>query len=80
MELAEFGTGQVFWSFLWFFTFLVWVMMLFYVFSDVFRSTDMTGAAKAAWAIIVIILPFLGVFLYLIVRGSKMSSSQRSTS
>jgi hypothetical protein len=69
---AEFGTGQVFWSMLWFFLFFIWIMILFQVFADIFRSDDLSGWGKALWSIFVIIVPFLGVFIYLIARGHKM--------
>ena len=72
MLAAEWGTGQVFWSFLWFFMFFIWIWLLIIVFSDIFRSRDLSGWAKALWVIFVIILPYLGVFVYLIARGSKM--------
>ena len=69
---AEWGTGQVFWSTLWFFLFFIWLWLLIVVFGDIFRSRDMSGWAKALWTIFVIVLPYLGVFIYLIVRGQKM--------
>jgi flagellar biosynthesis/type III secretory pathway M-ring protein FliF/YscJ len=69
---AEFGTGQVFLSMLWFFLFFIWIWILITVFADLFRSHDLSGWAKAAWVIFVIILPYLGVFVYLIARGHKM--------
>ena len=70
--LAEFSVGQVFWSMLWFFLFFIWIWLLIVVFSDIFRSPDMGGGAKALWTIFVIVLPYLGVFVYLIARGGKM--------
>jgi len=70
---ADFGSGQVFWSMLWFFLFFIWIWILITVFADIFRSHDMGGFAKAIWVIFVIILPYLGVFVYLIARGHKMS-------
>ena len=70
---AEFGTGQVFWSILWFFLFFVWIMLIFNIFGDIIRSHDMSGVAKALWAIFIIFLPYLGIFAYLIIRGGKMS-------
>jgi hypothetical protein len=70
--LAEFGTGQVFWSMLWFFLFFIWIWLLITVFSDIFRSKDLSGWGKALWTIFVIVLPYLGVFVYLIARGRKM--------
>jgi hypothetical protein len=73
--LAEFGTGQVFWSMLWFFLFFIWLGLLFQVFGDIFRSRDMSGISKALWSFLVIVLPYFGVFLYLIVRGPKMQQN-----
>jgi Short C-terminal domain/Phospholipase_D-nuclease N-terminal len=73
MVAAEWGTGQVFWSFLWFFLFFLWIWLLIMVFADIFRSHDLSGWGKALWTIFVIILPYLGVFVYLIARGHKMS-------
>ena len=70
--LAEFGTGQVFWSMVWFFLFFIWIWLLIVVFSDIFRSRDMSGWGKALWIIFVIVMPYLGVFVYLIARGHKM--------
>ena len=69
---ADFGTGQVFWSFLWFFLFFIWIWLLIIVFSDIFRSHDLSGWAKALWSIFIIVVPYLGVFVYLIARGHKM--------
>ena len=69
---SEFGTGQVFWSMLWFFLFFIWIWLLIVVFSDIFRSHDMGGFAKTLWVLFVIIMPYLGVFVYLIARGGKM--------
>jgi hypothetical protein len=69
---AEWGTGQVFWSMIWFFLFFIWIWLLIVVFSDIFRSHDLSGIAKALWIIFVIFLPYLGVFVYLIARGHKM--------
>ena len=61
-----------FWTMLIFFVFILWIFILFQVIVDVFRSHDMGGFAKALWVIFIIILPFLGVFVYLIARGGKM--------
>ena len=73
MVIADgFGTGQVFWSMLWFFLFVIWIWLLIAIFSDIFRSPDLSGWGKAIWSIFVIFLPYLGVFAYLIARGGKM--------
>jgi hypothetical protein len=69
---AEFGTGQVLWSMLWFFMFFIWIWLLITVFADIFRSHDLGGFAKAIWVLFVIFIPYLGVFVYLIARGHKM--------
>jgi ABC-type multidrug transport system fused ATPase/permease subunit len=61
-----------FWTILWLFLFFIWIWILISVFVDIFRSHDLGGWGKALWVIFVIILPFLGVFVYLIARGGKM--------
>jgi len=63
---------DLFWTMLELFLFIVWIWLLIVVFTDIFRSHDLGGFAKALWVIFVIILPFLGVFIYLIARGGKM--------
>jgi len=68
----DFGTGQVFWSLLWFFMFFIWIWLLIIVFSDIFRSHDIGGFAKFLWVLFVILVPYLGVFVYVIARGHKM--------
>src|SRR5215211_6747251 len=73
MVVADFGTGQVFWSMLWFFLFFIWIWLLITVFADIFRNHDLSGWGKALWVIFVILVPYLGVFVYLIARGHKMS-------
>jgi hypothetical protein len=61
---------------LYFFLFFIWIWLLVMVFFDIFRSRDLGGGAKALWCIFIIILPFLGVFVYLIARGGKMHERQ----
>ncbi len=55
-----------------FFIFLIWFWLLIMIFTDIFRSRDLGGGAKALWVIFVIVLPFLGILVYLIARGGKM--------
>jgi heme exporter protein D len=62
----------LFWSMMIFFLWFAWLMLLFRVFGDIFRSRDMGGWAKGLWSIFVILLPFLGVFIYVIVNGRAM--------
>jgi hypothetical protein len=54
------------------FVFFIWFWLLIVVFGDIFRSQDLSGVAKMLWVVFVIILPFLGIFVYLIARGGKM--------
>jgi hypothetical protein len=51
MLLAEFGTGQVLWSMLWFLLFFIWIWLLMGLFSDIFRSPDLSRWGKALWVI-----------------------------
>ncbi len=69
---SSFGSGQVFLSMLEFFFFIIWIWLLIVIFADIFRSRDLSGWAKALWTIFVVILPYIGVFIYLIVRGHSM--------
>jgi hypothetical protein len=78
MLIAEFGTGQVFWSMLWFTLFFFWIWTVIMVFSDVLRSDDLSGWGKALWTIFIIFLPVLGVFVYLIARGRSMQERAMS--
>jgi ABC-type multidrug transport system fused ATPase/permease subunit len=55
------------------FLFIIWFWLAIVVFSDVFRSQDLGGGAKTLWVALVIVLPFFGVFAYLIARGGKMT-------
>jgi hypothetical protein len=72
--LAEtWGVGQVLWSMIWFTLFFIWIWLLIVVFADIFRSHDLGGFAKFLWVIFIVIVPYLGVFVYLIARGHKMS-------
>ena len=72
MLVADFGTGELFWSMLWFFLWIIWIWLLIVVFGDIFRSRDLSGWAKALWTIFVILVPYLGIFVYLIARGRQM--------
>ena len=64
------------WSILWFFLFFVWIMLIFTIFGDIIRNDDMSGWGKAIWSILIIFLPFLGIFAYLIINGNKMGERQ----
>jgi len=72
MLASSYPVLDAFLTMLYFFLFIIWIWLLIMVFIDIFRSHDMGGGAKALWVIFIIILPFLGVFVYLIARGGKM--------
>ena len=55
-----------------FFLFFAWIMVLFWVFGDLFRSRDLGGFAKTIWVLVIIIFPWFGVLIYLIARGKGM--------
>lgn len=68
----------LFWSMLIFFLWIAWLVLLFKVIADIFRSQDLGGLAKALWLIFVILAPLLGTFVYLIARGGATSSRARA--
>lgn len=59
-----------------FFLFFAWFMCLFWVFGDIFRSSDLGGGGKTLWVIFVILIPWLGILVYLIARGGGMQQRQ----
>jgi hypothetical protein len=63
---------DLFLTMLWFFLFVAWIYLLISVYADVFRSDDLGGWGKAFWVLFVLVLPYLGVFVYLIARGGSM--------
>jgi hypothetical protein len=63
----------ILWSMFIFFLWIAWFMLLFRVFADVFRRHDIGGGAKVLWIIFVVVVPFLGVFVYLIAENNKMA-------
>ena len=67
-----------FWTMLFFFVFILWIFLLIQVIVDVFRSRDLGGLSKALWLLFIIVLPFLGVLIYLIARGGKMHQHQEA--
>lgn len=76
MLAAEWTVLQVFWSVLWVTIFVLWIFLVIRVFVDIFRSRDLSGWAKALWTIFVILFPYLGVFVYLVARGHKMTEHE----
>jgi Short C-terminal domain/Phospholipase_D-nuclease N-terminal len=70
---ASYPFLDVMWTMLVFFAWIIWFWLLITVFADLFRRHDLSGFAKVLWIIFVIVLPFLGVFIYLIAEGKGMS-------
>ena len=64
---------EVFWTMLVFFAFFIWIWLLITVFADLFRRSDTSGWAKVAWIVLIILLPYLGVFIYLIAEHKGMT-------
>jgi hypothetical protein len=69
---ADYPFLDVFWTMLVFFAWVSWIMILFRVVGDIFRRQDTSGWGKAAWLVFVIVLPFVGVLIYLIANGDEM--------
>jgi ABC-type multidrug transport system fused ATPase/permease subunit len=63
---------SVFWTMLEFFFLFIWIFLVISVFFDIFRSHDLSGGVKALWILFVVVLPYLGVLIYLIARGGSM--------
>jgi Phospholipase_D-nuclease N-terminal/Short C-terminal domain len=70
---ADYPFLDIFWTMLVFFAWVIWFWLLITVFSDLFRRHDISGWGKAGWTVLVIVLPFLGVFAYLVAQGKHMA-------
>jgi hypothetical protein len=73
MFAAEYPFLEVLWTMLVIFAWVIWFWLLITVFADLFRRHDIGGGKKVVWIIFVILLPFLGVFVYLISQGHSMT-------
>jgi hypothetical protein len=70
---ADYPFLDVFWTMLVFVFWVIWIWILITVLIDLFSRDDLSGWGKAAWALFVIVLPYLGVFIYLITQGNNMA-------
>jgi hypothetical protein len=70
---ADYPFLNILWSMIIFFAWVVWIWMMITILSDVFRRRDIGGWAKAAWTVFMIVLPFLGVLIYLIAQHDHMA-------
>jgi type VI protein secretion system component VasK len=71
--LADFGSGQVFWSLIWFFLFFAYIWILITILMDLFRDHELSGWAKAIWIIALLFVPLITMLVYLIARGGGMA-------
>ncbi len=71
--LANYTFGDVLWSFFVFFAWVIWFWLLITVFSDLFRRHDLSGWGKTGWIILVIVLPYVGVFIYILAEHDGMA-------
>ena len=69
----NFGNGDVLLWMFEFFLFVIWFWLLLTIFTDLFRDHELSGGAKALWVIFVVVLPFIGILVYLIARGHGMA-------
>jgi len=72
MLVADFTFFDFFWSMLVFFLWIMWFWLLFTIWTDIFRRHDISGGMKAVWLVFTIVVPFLGVFVYLITQDKGM--------
>jgi hypothetical protein len=72
----EYPLFNVFLTMLYLFVGILWIFLLMKVITDIFRSSDIGGWGKTAWMVFVILLPFLGVFVYVVARGKSMSERE----
>ena len=73
MLATDYPFLDVMWTMAVFFIWILWIWLLFTVFADIFRRRDISGMAKTGWIVFAILLPFLGVFIYLIVNHDGMT-------
>jgi hypothetical protein len=77
---ADYPFLDIFWTMIIFFSWVIWIWTVISVLSDVFTRHDLSGWAKAAWVVFVIVLPFLGVLIYLIANGGAMAERRMDQS
>jgi Short C-terminal domain/Phospholipase_D-nuclease N-terminal len=70
---ADYPFLDILWTMLVFFGWVIWFWLLILVFSDLFSRHDISGWGKAGWIVLVVVLPYLGVFIYLIAQGRQMA-------
>ncbi len=76
MIASDYPFLDVLWTMVIFFVWILWIWLLFTVFADIFRRHDISGGKKTLWIVFTILLPFLGVFVYLITQNVGMTERQ----
>ncbi|WP_432135107.1 MULTISPECIES: SHOCT domain-containing protein [unclassified Streptomyces] len=77
MNLAyDYPVLGAFWTAMWIFLWVLWIVLLFRIIADIFRDDSLGGGAKTGWLVFVILLPFLGVFVYILARGQGMGDRE----
>lgn len=74
--MRDYPLLDLFWTMLYFFFWIVWIFLLLRIITDIFRSPDLSGWARAGWTAMLVLLPFIGVLAYLIFRGSDMHTRE----
>ncbi|MEY9926796.1 preprotein translocase subunit YajC [Catenulispora sp. GP43] len=64
---------NAFWMIFWFFIWVMWLILLFRIIADIFTDRELSGWGKVGWTLLVLLLPFIGIFIYLIARGDRMA-------
>jgi hypothetical protein len=77
---ADYPLLDIVWTMLVFFGWVIWFWLLIVVFGDLFSRHDISGWGKAGWIVLVVLLPYLGVFIYLIAQGAKMAERKAAQS
>jgi hypothetical protein len=77
---ADYPLLDIVWTMLVFFGWVIWFWLLIVVFSDLFSRHDISGWGKAGWIVLVVLLPYLGVFIYLIAQGAEMAERKAAQS
>ncbi|MEU3467560.1 SHOCT domain-containing protein [Streptomyces sp. NPDC006687] len=77
MNLAyDYPVLGAFWTVMWIFLWILWIILLFRIIVDIFRDDTLGGLGKTGWLIFVVLLPFLGVFVYVLARGKSMGKRE----
>ncbi|MDN5852875.1 MAG: SHOCT domain-containing protein [Actinomycetia bacterium] len=76
----DFGLGEVIVSMFWFMLLIAWIWLLISILGDIFSDHELSGVAKALWTLFLIVLPWAGALVYLVVRGRSMNDRARRRS